>query len=48
MFSMMRSSDKFSGHKGVSEFVSSDPEVSVFKGFQILGSRNLLYLQSEL
>lgn len=44
----MRPARKFSGHRGVSEFVSSDPEVSVFRGFRTLGSRNLLHLQSEL
>lgn len=39
---------KFSGHEGVSRFLSSDDELSVFRSFRVLGSRNLLYLQSEL
>jgi hypothetical protein len=38
----------FSGYATFSSFVASDPELSIFRGFQQLGSRNLLYLQSEL
>lgn len=37
---------KHSGHLGFSNFVASDGELSIFKRFRFLRSRNLLYLQS--
>ncbi|KAJ3547765.1 hypothetical protein NM208_g1334 [Fusarium decemcellulare] len=38
----------FSSYATFANFVASDPELAIFRSFQQLGSRNLLYLQSEL
>lgn len=45
---MMYASGKHSGHRGSSEFIASDDELSVFRRFKVLGARNLLYLQSSM
>ncbi|RSL82724.1 hypothetical protein CDV31_016906 [Fusarium ambrosium] len=45
---MTETDSPFSGYATFSSFAASDPELSIFRGFQKLGSRNLLYLQSEL
>lgn len=39
---------KYHAYSSFAEFIASDPELSVFKRFDYLSSRNLLYLQSEL
>lgn len=44
----MYASGKHSGHRGFSEFIASDDELSVFRRFKVLGARNLLYLQSSM
>ena len=38
----------FDAYPSFADFIASDPELSVFKRFNYLSSRNLLYLQSEL
>jgi len=38
----------FHAYPSFADFIASDPELSVFKRFNRLSSRNLLYLQSEL
>jgi len=38
----------FHAYPSFASFIASDPELSVFKRFDRLSSRNLLYLQSEL
>lgn len=45
---MTSTTGKHSGHKGFSDFVASDDELLIFGRFRVLGSRNLLYLQSSL
>ncbi|KAK1470657.1 hypothetical protein CCUS01_00772 [Colletotrichum cuscutae] len=35
-------------HAALSEFIASDPELSVFRSFQALSARNLLHLQSRM
>ncbi|KAK1526656.1 hypothetical protein CPAR01_13184 [Colletotrichum paranaense] len=35
-------------HAAFSEFIASDPELSVFRSFQALSARNLLHLQSRM
>lgn len=45
---MRHSSIKHTGHLGFSNFVASDDELPIFKQFRVLGSRNLLYLQSTM
>lgn len=37
-----------SGYATFSEFIASDPELSIYRSFLALTSRNLLYQQSEL
>ncbi len=39
---------KISGYASLSEFIASDPELSIYRSFKTLGSRNLLHLQSSL
>jgi len=36
------------GYPSVAAFIASDPELSVYRIFRRVSSRNLLYLQSEL
>ena len=38
----------FDAYPSFADFIASDPELSIFKRFDRLSSRNLLYLQSEL
>ena len=38
----------FQAYPSFAEFLGSDPELSVYRRFDRLSSRNLLYLQSEL
>ncbi|EEU48239.1 uncharacterized protein NECHADRAFT_75615 [Fusarium vanettenii 77-13-4] len=45
---MTEADSPFSGYATFASFLASDPELSIFRGFQQLSSRNLLYLQSEL
>lgn len=37
-----------SSYASFSDFVASDHELSIYRAFKVLGSRNLLYLQSSL
>lgn len=39
---------RFSGYATFSQFIVSDSELSLYRDFQALSSRNLLYLQSRL
>ncbi|CAJ2501975.1 Uu.00g048280.m01.CDS01 [Anthostomella pinea] len=41
-------SSKYSGYATFSEFIASDPELSIYRSFVALSSRSLLYQQSEL
>lgn len=36
------------GHAAFADFIASDDELSLYKSFNRLGARNILYLQSEL
>jgi hypothetical protein len=45
---MTSPSTRFSGYATFSEFIASDPELSVYRSFKTLASRNLLHLQSSL
>jgi hypothetical protein len=36
------------GHAAFADFIASDDELSVYKSFNCLSARNILYLQSEL
>ena len=38
----------FSNYATFAQFIASDPELSLYRNFQSLSSRNLLYLQSSL
>lgn len=40
--------NSFEAYPSYADFIASDPELSVFRRFDGLSSRNLLYLQSEL
>ncbi|KAI1409589.1 hypothetical protein F5Y13DRAFT_89015 [Hypoxylon sp. FL1857] len=42
------SSSGFSGYTTFSDFIATDPELSIYRTFLSLNSRNLLYQQSEL
>ncbi|KAI1803484.1 hypothetical protein F4811DRAFT_525060 [Daldinia bambusicola] len=45
---MPMSSPGFSGYGSFSDFIATDPELSIYRTFLSLNSRNLLYQQSEL
>ena len=38
----------FESYSSFADFIASDPELSVYRRFDRLSARNLLYLQSEL
>lgn len=42
------SSNEPIGHASFARFISSDPELSVYRRFNHISARNILYLQSEL
>lgn len=42
------SSDDPIGHASFARFISSDPELSVYRRFNHISARNILYLQSEI
>jgi hypothetical protein len=41
-------SEKFNGYKKLASLMGQNPEVAIFRRFNTLNARNLLYLQAEL